>query len=148
MFVDTQLQIINRETLLDEYNTTQRQSLVLLEDDGVHEIIAQKESIRNTDKTHQVLLETYNQDKTALIMQGLGVSGSLLPAVFSLPTHLNDTSTKCRRKSVSWKPKFTVKRDELAFTAYRYPKTVDIHHLRSIAIQLLANLCPFSNNNE
>ncbi|KAL9542493.1 hypothetical protein MBANPS3_008587 [Mucor bainieri] len=148
-FVDAQLQIIHRETLLHKYNTTQRQSLVLLEDSGVDEIIAQKETISITDKTHQALLETYNQDKLTLIMQGLGATGSLLPAAFSLPTNVSDASIKhSRRKSASWKPKFTVKRDKLAFTAYRYPKTVDIHHLRSIAIRLLVNLCPYNSNNE
>ncbi|KAL0135305.1 hypothetical protein V8B55DRAFT_1452728 [Mucor lusitanicus] len=156
-FVETQLQIIHRETLLDKYNTTQGQSLVLLEDGGVNEIIRQTESsISITNKTpHQALLETYNQDKLALIMQGLGVTGSLLPAAFSLPSASTDLSSASakhnKRKSTSsyWKSKLitSVKRDELTFAAFRYPKTVDIHHLRSIAIRLLVNLCPYTNNN-
>ncbi|EPB91539.1 hypothetical protein HMPREF1544_01670 [Mucor circinelloides 1006PhL] len=142
-FVDAQLQIINRETLLYSYNTTQRQSLVLLEDDGVHEIIAQKE-FPKTDQTHQPLQETYNQDKLTLIMQGLVVTGSLLPSAFSLPANLSDASK--RKKSFNWKPRFIFKREKLTFIAYRYPKTVDIHSLRSIAIRLLVNLCPYTDN--
>ncbi|KAK4518352.1 uncharacterized protein ATC70_001705 [Mucor velutinosus] len=100
-FVDAQLQIIHRVTQLDKYNTTQRQSLISLEDGGIHEIIAQKELISITDKTYQALLATYNHDKLALIIQGLGATGSLLPAAFSLPTNLSDTSIKHIKQRVS-----------------------------------------------
>lgn len=155
-FVDTQLQIIERETLLFKYDYTQRQSLVILENaDGVNNrlysssskeslIVQQQDDFRNIDrKTYQELQDSYNQDRLALIIQGLSVTGSLLPSIFSLPTDLNCEST-CRKKS-KLIPKLIAKRDKLAFAAYRYPRTIDIHSLRSIAIRLLVNLCPYNS---
>lgn len=155
-FVDTQLQIIERETLLFKYDYTQRQSLIILENaGGVNNrlysssskkslIVQQQDDFRNIDrKTYQELQDSYNQDRSALIIQGLSVTGSLLPSIFSLPTDLNCESS-CRKKS-KLIPKLIAKRDKLTFTAYRYPRTIDIHSLRSIAIRLLVNLCPYNN---
>jgi hypothetical protein len=155
-FVDTQLQIIERETLLFKYDCTQRQSLIILENaGGVNNrlysspskkslIVQQQGNFRDTSKkTYQELQDSYNQDRLALIMQGLSVTGSLLPSTFSIPTDLNCESTGRQKSKLI--PKLLAKRDKLTFTAYRYPKTIDIHSLRSIAIRLLVDLCPYKN---
>lgn len=142
MFVNYQQQLATRELILLNYNETHRRNTILLErstDDS--DLIIENGSNEEKD---------YQEEKMAIIMRGLRITGSLLPAVFALPEiSVQKTWKSCGEPSNNTsllkkiKKRFQRNEDTTSqFIAYRYPKTIDIHYLRSIAIQVLSNFRP------
>jgi hypothetical protein len=156
-FIRTQMELVERESLLSEYNYSQQQSTVLLETGNPDTIELIAETIKdhacsNSSRSSKELRDQYNKEKKDLIVQGLSVTGSLLPFAFSLPLPVKKEYSLRRQRRLSIiSTKFKLiltrrkkrKESALSLVAYRYPKTVDVHTLRSSAIKLLVNLCPY-----
>jgi hypothetical protein len=121
------MDIVTQERLLDDYNKAELQSIIPLDLNG-HDLIISSP----TTNTH-CSFEDYTKDKSALIMKGLGPKGRLIPYVFHHPIK----QLKHRHSSI-----FLSARQQEQFVAFQYPKTVDVHTLRSITIRYLIGLSP------
>jgi hypothetical protein len=150
-FIRAQIKLVERESSLSYYNYSQQQSTVALEATGslIIETINENSCCRSSEE----LRDQYNKEKTDLIVQGLSVTGALLPFAFSVKnTNQHHNVRRQRRFSTASiiPDKFRLvltrqnkNKESVSLVAYRYPKTVDVHTLRSNAIKLLVNLCPY-----
>jgi hypothetical protein len=122
------MDIVTQERLLEDYNKAELQFIIPLDLNG-HDLIMSSSPTTNTHCS----FEDYTKDKSALIMKGLGPKGRLISYVFNHPIK----QLKRRHSSI-----FLSSRQQEQLVAFRYPKTVDVHTLRSITIRYLIGLSP------
>ncbi|KAI8878356.1 hypothetical protein K501DRAFT_277617 [Backusella circina FSU 941] len=139
MYLQSQIEIVTQERLLDDYNKAELQSIIPLDLNNNGIIMSPSFSFNH----RRCSFDDYTRDKSALIMKGLGLQGKLIPFVFNHHDP-NSKKKKGQRKRHSIRSIFQQQQQQQqeGFVAFRYPKTVDVHTLRSITIRLLIGLSP------